>query len=417
LKVAGVSLSPNRENMAAYLMNRYVSEPETMFDEVNILPAAHWMRVADALQAMDEVSERSVAQTLQSEWKSVLFLSAGVDSNLLAHYMNQLGGDMSSISIGFNSAQDETTAAEQSAKVFGIEHQNILLDSSALENLPRVIGQMERPVGDALILAFDALAKGAKDAGAKVAYGAEGIDEHFGGYSFHKAYFQAAKLGKIGRKGAAAFLKYAPNALVQKLANFPASLGDEGKKRVSNYLQGFDTFSAEWQADYLRYLYEPKDLNQVMLNSPEVISGEANTSKWSMNGLLARQYDSWLQDWSLIRQDKNTMALIKLAFSLPDKWKISSGKDKLIWRQLAERKLPQEIAWRPKIPFYLPLENEQWRKKLVEMSHDVLTKNALSQHGMLNSDEITKLQKSTEFLPLKKLASLLIFQMWYDINF
>ena len=457
LKVAGVSLSPNRENMAAYLMNRYVSEPETMFDEVKILPAAHWMRVADtgktelqrywrpenstndkhqyssladALQAMDEVSERSVAQTLQSEWKSVLFLSAGVDSNLLAHYMNQLGGDMSSISIGFNSAQDETTAAEQSAKVFGIEHQNILLDSSALENLPRVIGQMERPVGDALILAFDALAKGAKDAGAKVAYGAEGIDEHFGGYSFHKAYFQAAKLGKIGRKGAAAFLKYAPNALVQKLANFPASLGNEGKKRVSNYLQGFDTFSAEWQADYLRYLYEPKDLDQVMLNSPEVISGEVNTSKWSMNGLLARQYDSWLQDWSLIRQDKNTMAhslefrcpfldpeLIKLAFSLPDEMKITARKDKLIWRLLAEKKLPEEIAWRPKIPFYLPLENEQWRKKLVEMSHDVLTKNALSQHGMLNSDEVIKLQKSTEFLPLKKLASLLIFQMWYDINF
>ncbi len=207
-------------------------------------------------------------------------------------------------------------------------------------------------------------------------------------------------------------------------------VGSERKKRVSNYLQGFDSFSAEWQADYLRYLYEPGDLDQVMTPAPSITVDKDNNKKWSMNGLLARQYDSWLQDWSLIRQDKNTMAhsiefrcpfldpeLIKLAFSLRDDWKITSRKDKLIWRQLAEKKLPSEIAWRPKIPFYLPLEQEQWRKKLVEMSYDVLNKNALDKHGWLNSEEIVKLQNSTEFLPMKKLASLLIFQIWYDNNF
>ena len=456
-KEAGVSLSPNREQMSAYLMNRYVSEPDTLFKEVNTVPAAHWMKISidgvidvqrywkpenvtdseyqldsldDALQVMDEVTEKAVSQTLQNEWKSVLFLSSGVDSNLLAQYMSELGGDISSISIGFNSTQDETKAAEQSAKIFGIDHQNILLNANVLEVLPRVIGQMERPVGDALILAFDALAKGSKDAGARVAYGAEGIDEHFGGYSFHKAYFQAVKLGKIGRKGASSFLKYAPNGIIQKLASFPASLGDEGKKRVSNYLQGFDSFSAEWQADYLRYLYEPGDLDQVMTSAPSITVDKDHNKKWSMNGLLARQYDSWLQDWSLIRQDKNTMAhsiefrcpfldpeLIKFAFSLRDDWKITSRKDKLIWRQLAEKKLPSEIAWRPKVPFYLPLEQEQWRKKLVEMSHDVLNKSALDKHGWLNTEEIGKLQNSTEFLPMKKLASLLIFQIWYDNSF
>jgi len=385
-KEAGVSLSPNREQMSAYLMNRYVSEPDTLFKEVKTVPAAHWARVSsdgvmevqrywrpedisdsdhqysnleDALQAMDKVSEKSVSQTLQEEWKSVLFLSSGVDSNMLAQYMTELGCDMSSISIGFNSAQDETIAAAESAKCFGIEHQNILLGANALEDLPRVIGQMERPVGDALILAFDALARGAKEAGAKIAYGAEGIDEHFGGYSFHKAYLQANKLGKLGRKGASAFLKYAPNSVIQKMANFPASLGDEGKKRVSNYLRGFDSFSLEWRAEYLRYLYEPNDLDKVMAIYPVIDTGELSKNKWSVNSLLSRQYDSWLQDWSLIRQDKNTMAhsvefrcpfldpeLIKLAFSLPDDWKITSRKDKLIWRQLAEKKLPAQIASR-----------------------------------------------------------------------
>ncbi len=455
LKEAGIALSPNHAQLAPYLINRYVSEPASLFNEVEVLPAAHWMKVtqtgelsmqkywtphttseslplAETLDRLDQVTRASVSQTLQNDWKSVLYLSSGVDSSLLAQYMSELGAGVSSLAIGFQTHQDETFAAESFAKSLGIEHHNIHLGCEALEELPRVISQMERPVGDALIIAFDALAKGAKSLGAKVAYGAEGIDEHFGGYSFHQAYLKAHKLGKAGRWGASQFLKTAPDALINRLTNFPASLGEEGKQRVIKYLRDFDSLSKDGQADYLRFLYEPSELTDVISSgAPPHFSEEYTMSEqWSVNQLLARQYDSWLQDWALIRQDKNSMAhsleyrcpflnpeLIKLAFSLPAHWKIRNKHDKWIWRKLAERKLSRENARRPKMPFYLPLEQELWRKKLVEMSHDILTPQALSQHGWISSSEVEKLKQEKSFLPLKKLAALLIFQLWYDQYF
>ncbi len=469
LRLAGGALSPNRSALAGYLLNRYVSEPATLFREVEVLPAAHWMRVTpegqvtltrfwapvhgsaaaalpdtdwlgappssslpEALDQLDAVARESVRLTMQSDWKSALYLSSGVDSNLLAQYACELDSEVSSISIGFRSASDETAAAAESAAAFGLPHHTIQLGSDSLEELPRIITQMERPVGDALILAFDALASKSREIGAKVAYGAEGIDEHFGGYSFHKAYLKAQKLGPVGRWGAQRFLSLAPDALVDRLANFPASLGKEGKGRVQRYLQSFTSLSPDLRADYLRFLYEPSELATVLSGAlPDTATtGRLESGAMRMNALLARQYDSWLQDWSLIRQDKNTMAhsieyrspfldpaLIQFAFSMREDWKIRGREDKWIWRKLAEKRLPPEIAWRPKVPFYLPLEQAAWRAKLVEMSHDILTPQALSTHGWIQPEEVQRLQQSSEFLPLKKIASLLIFQLWYNTFF
>jgi len=460
LKVSGVTLSPNRSAFAAYLMNRYVSEPTTLFNEVETLPAGHWARVKvdgvcsvnkfwgvltdsenikevdmsldDAVEKLEAETQRAVLQTMQSDWKSVLYLSSGVDSSMLAQYMHEMGSDVSTLSVGFESASDETSAAERFAKLLGFDHESIHLNADALDDLPRVVAQMERPVGDALILAFDALASGAKSLGAKVTYGAEGIDEHFGGYSFHQVYLKAQGLGSLGRWGAAHVLGNAPQSLIDRLANFPASLGNEGRERVRKYLSGFGTFSEEWQADYLRFLYEPSELSQVMEKgmAPDFSKLQGSANKLKLNELLSRQYDSWLQDWSLIRQDKNSMAhsieyrspfldpqMVKFAFSLPAKWRMTKQKDKLIWRKLAEKKLPEKIAWRPKIPFYLPLEEEQWRKKLVDMSHDILSSDALAKHGWISQTEVDRLRACTDFLPLKKLAALVIFQLWYDQYF
>jgi len=450
LRKAGISLSPNSSALPAYLLNRYVSEPETLYQEVKVLPAAHWARINDSgtitqhrywspdqdiqpsqlkleesLEQLEAIAKRSVNNTLQKDWKSAIYLSSGVDSNLLASYCGEHGGNISSIALGFNSPKDETKYAAESAKVFELEHHTVTLESRSLEDLPRVVEQMERPVGDALILAFDALASKTKEIGAKVAYGAEGIDEHFGGYSFHHAYLKAKKLGSFGRWGAQNFLKFTPDSVIDRLANFPASLGQEGKQRIQNYLKNFSEFSAEWRADYLRYLYEPSELSAVMTGNLPDLSGKKHD--WDVNQLLARQYQSWLQDWSLIRQDKNTMAhsieyrspfldpsMIRLAFNTNPDWKINRNSGKWVWRKLAERRLPSEIAWRPKIPFYLPLEEDSWRKKLVSMSQDILTAEALSKHNLINLSEVKRLQQKTDFLPLKKLSALIIFQIWFD---
>ena len=88
-----------------------------------------------------------------------------------------------------------------------------------------------------------------------------------------------------------------------------------------------------------------------------------------LDRLLKIQWDEWLQDWCIIRQDKNTMAhsleirlpfldhnLIELAFRIPPRLKNNGFRDKIIERKIAAKLLPRKVTQRRKNPFFLPME-------------------------------------------------------------
>ena len=467
LKAAAVELSPDPRYLAQWLSLRYVSEPATLFKDIETLPAAHWMTISpDGIQQLeryweppsrpgfqsssqtdnkppeslektidqlDELSRHSVELSLQSDVPLATYLSAGVDSSLLAHYIKDLGADLTSVSIGFGSDSDETAAAASFASQQGLEHHPVQLGPEALNDLPRVIHQMDRPVGDALILAFDKLASHTSKLGCKVALGGEGPDEHFAGYSFHQSYLRAAGIGNLGRALASSFVTSSPLGLLNKISQFPASLGPEGRAKTASYLRHFDSLTASQQAYSLRTLFEEAQINHLL--HPDIRAQQACADDKlnypakhdRLDFALRLQYPSWLPDWSLIRQDKNTMAhsveyrapfldhhIIDFAFSLPDHYKIRHSQNKFIWRQLAERHLPRKVTRRPKQPFYLPLESPVWREPLLKMAHDVLAPSGFTCHGWLNPEAVRPLLSATHFLPLKQLAAVLILQLWLD---
>ena len=463
LKAAGTELAPDPQHLAQWLSLRYVSEPATLFRDIVTLPAAHYMTVtADGTQSLerywkpnpatdsqagksgqeslhqsidrlDKLTRSSIELALQSDVPIATYLSAGVDSSLLAYYIHELGADVTSVSIGFGSGSDETAEASAFASKLELAHHPVQLGPEALQDLPRVIHQMDRPVGDALILAFDKLASHTSHLGCKVALGGEGPDEHFAGYSFQKAYLSAAKIGKLGRSLASSFIATCPLALLNKLSQFPANLGPEGRAKTMRYLNDFDSLSPTQQTTSLRSLFESGEINNLI--HPDILKQQQapnNIRDYPANNkrldfALRAQYQSWLPDWSLIRQDKNTMAhsveyrapfldhhIIDFAFDLPDDYKIRHRQDKFIWRQLAERHLPQSITRRPKQPFYLPLETPAWRAPLIEMANDVLAPSGFTCNGWLNPEAVTPLLSATHFLPLKQLAAILILQLWLD---
>jgi len=460
LKAAGVPLIPDPTRLAQWLSLRYVSEPATLFKNIVTLPAAHWMRVdahgtqhtecywkptsptdrsnirsdslTQNLDHLDALTRSSVELALQSDVPIAAYLSAGVDSSLLAHYIKDLGGDVTSVSIGFGAGSDETPEATAFAQSLGISHHPVQLTPDSLQDLPRVVAQMERPVGDALILAFDKLAAHTSDLGCKVALGGEGPDEHFAGYSFQKAYLNAHKLGSLGRALTAKALKLAPLSLLNQFSQFPANLGIEGKEKIIRYLDRFSDLSEYQRIHSLHTLFESHEIKNLL--HPDILTDQISPPEQSptvnqhtslLSAALQTQYSSWLPDWSLIRQDKNTMAhsleyrapfldhrIIDFAFTLPDSSKIRGREDKWIWRQLAARHLPHSVTHRPKQPFYLPLENPAWRKQLIEIAHDVLSPSDYTCDGLLNPDYVKPLLNATHFLPLKQLAALVIFQLW-----
>ena len=451
LSAAGVPLRPDPSHLSTWLSLRYLPEPFTLFENIQTLPAAHWMTVSASgkthlerywqptpkspsnteapLDTLDQLTRSSVELALQSDVPIAAYLSGGVDSALLAHYIKDLGADITTVSIGFGAASDETATAQTTADHLDLPHHSTQLTPQSLSDLPRIIQQMDRPIGDALILAFDHLAQHTSSLGCKVALGGEGPDEHFAGYSFQRAFLTAHKLGPLGRTLAATVIDHLPPSLLDRFANFPASLGAEGRCKTANYLRQFSSRSFFRQATGLHTLFEPHEIQSLLhpdllatQQEHPIVHSATSNSPFALNQLLATQYTHWLPDWSLIRQDKNAMAhsleyrapfldhrIIDFAFTLPDSAKLTRKNDKAIWRQLAARHLPTSITQRPKQPFYLPLEHPDWRTPLITLARDIL-----SEENWLQSETISTLFQATDFLSLKKLAALTILQLWKD---
>jgi len=432
IKALGVPLVPDASQLRNWLSLRYVPEPQTLFQKIETLPAAHHLTIKHdgsrtlkrywipptgeqpgSLDELDRLTRSSVELALQADVPIAAYLSAGVDSSLLLHYIKELDGDVTTVSLGFGAGSDETPEALAFAKSMDLPHHPVHLTPESLSNLPRVIHQMDRPIGDALILAFDQLASHTRSLGCKVALGGEGPDEHFAGYSFQSVYLQALRLGPTGRSLAAASIKRLPLPLLNRLAKFPAELDHQGRSKIARYFSDFTKADAFQRLTGLHQLFD----------SPEEImtSRENPAPPAQLEGLLQSQYSSWLPDWSLIRQDKNTMAhsleyrapfldhrIINFALHQPLR------PDKKMWRELAARHLSPEITRRTKQPFYLPLEHPSWQKPLIAMGHDILTREAVEKWHWLSYDAISPLKTATNFLPLKKLASLIILQLWLD---
>jgi asparagine synthase (glutamine-hydrolysing) len=267
LECAQVPRACNIPAIDAYLALRYVPEPRTMFEGIFTLPAAHslllrrdgsvtierywdvpifqgkYLPESELLDETEAILRNAVRLTMRSDVPVGGYLSAGVDSSLLVALMTESSNKVNTYSIGFNSPVDETHDAAETARLLGTDHHEIQCGPEDFDLLPKVVWHMDRPVGDALVIAFYKLAEGAgRDL--KVIITSEGADEIFAGYSFQNV-IQLAEW----------YRQLVPGFLHQQLA-----------------------------MPMLRAM--PVDLDR----------------------LLKIQWDEWLQDWCIIRQDKNTMA-------------------------------------------------------------------------------------------------------------
>ncbi|HEY2573138.1 MAG TPA: asparagine synthase (glutamine-hydrolyzing) [Verrucomicrobiaceae bacterium] len=453
-----------------YLTLRNVPEPRTMFQDIFILPVAHYLHyklgdsslritrywevpLLDArtavyqsdgeyFEALEALFYDCVRLCMRSDVPVGAYLSAGVDSSLTVAAMTRYSSNINTYSIGFNSPVDETPAARETAKFLGTHHHEIMCQPEDFDLLPKIVWHMDRPVGDALLIAFYKLAQGAaKDL--KVVLGGEGADEAFAGYSFQGVIQKVEKLRRTlpgaTALGALAF-QAIPHALLNKFFVFPADLGSQGKKRIVDFLRHYTTRDLNHNFNALRTLWsqdERRDIYSENLKAQATENWMANEKEKDKQGpfldrLLKLQYDEWLQDWALIRQDKNTMAhsleyrlpfldhrLIELAFTMPAHLKINHGTDKFIERQLADKVFPPHIARRTKIPFYLPVEYFLDQPQFKNLVKETLNPDAVKKRGYFDPKKVSALIESMhqtrEFVYCKQVVSLLMLELWHRV--
>lgn len=225
----GIRLTPNPAGHVAFFLFGFIPDPHTLYHQIKALPAGHCLRVReggrlelkcyyDASLRIAEASENSrfispheqedivraalsesISRHLVADVPVGVFLSAGIDSNVIAaNAARQAGaGAISTVTLGFDefrgTLHDEVPVAEAQAIKLGTLHNTTLIRKDEFyEHLRAIWASMDQPSVDGINCWL--VSRAASEAGLKVCLSGIGGDELFGGYP---SFQQVPRLTKL----------------------------------------------------------------------------------------------------------------------------------------------------------------------------------------------------------------------------
>ncbi len=288
------------------------------------------------------------------------FLSGGVDSSLIAALMAQSGrGKIKTFSIGFtqSSGVDESSYAQQVAKVVGSEHHSLILTERDLLRSDSFLKRMNEPVADPTVLPTAILSEYARRE-VKVVLTGEGGDELFAGYNRYKSVLISDWIASL------------PDPLARCVAPLGQMAGKGSCFKMIPNVNAARWFDANRD-------FDPQSIN-TLFNDP-FRSGERTpgylqavapqSAGTRLTQVLDLELKTALTDRLLMKVDMATMGqslearppfldhkVVEFAARVPDNLRIRFFKGKYILRKAASQLLPSDIVWRKKHGFIVPLK-------------------------------------------------------------
>ncbi len=448
-----------------YILHDYFPAPLTPIRDVYKLPAGHVMRFHEGRMSLrrywdlsehfgrgesrmkpGEVAEeldRRIAAAVDRRRRSDVpvgvFLSGGVDSStILAHLAEQVGPGVPVFALGHSEpAFDEARFARETARHFGAEYHELILDREDLEDGLRRVGEgMDEPLGDASTIPTHLLARFARQR-VKVILSGEGGDELFGGYPTYLGSRLAEHYARIPRA-----LRTSLAALARRAV--PVSMGNVGLDYLlGRFLSGAERGRLERHHVWFGSL-APERHAQVL--APRVLEALGDddpfaSARASLAGrtfpdplaeLLYGDFTMYLQDDLLVKVDRATMLtsleargpfldheLAEFVAGLPSRLKVRGFSTKVILRKAMKHRLPAEVLSRRKRGFNIPLSRwllhglgEELRKRF--------SPERLRARGILSAEGTSALLEehlSRRADHRKPLYTLLALDMWLDRTF
>ena len=335
------------------------------------------------------------------------FLSGGVDSSAVVALMAEASGSpVKTCTIGFDvAALDESAYAQQVATRFKTDHRTRQVSPDDFEQVDSLAAMFDEPFADASALPTWRVCQLARES-VTVALSGDGADEAFAGYRRHK--FQHAEdrlrslvpqamrgpvLGGLG----AAYPKadWAPRSLRAKTTLLSlAGTSEEGYARAVAILPPelrTRLYSTEFLK--LRGEYRAEQPFEAVMRSAQARSG-----------LDRAQYADlkfWLPGDILTKVDRASMAvsleareplldhrLIEFAAALPERLRTKRGEGKWLLKKTMQRYLPDEVLYRPKQGFVMPIA--QWfRGPLAERARAIGSSAALARTGWFDAKRLS----------------------------
>lgn len=422
----------NIEAVNQYLTFDYVPTPNSIIKNVFKLEPGHFLIVKNntiiqhdaywesnfsekeditltqATEELDELLNDATYSRLMSDVPLGVFLSGGLDSSAIAYYAQKNSkSSIKTFSIGFdNKSYDETDYANRVAKHLGTDHYSkILTPENTLELIDEIYPNIDEPFADASLIPTHFLSKFTREH-VTVALGGDGSDELFSGYPTFISDKFKWPLANLSPKLSKTLFSVANSLLPSSDKNISFDF------KVKQFLRGFvsnenhihqlwlgsfnpDEKSQLFNSDIYTSLQDKSGLSLIDQHFSEC------NQNWSDSDKITNYYyKTYLLDDILVKVDRASMLnslevrapfldknIVEFANKIPDHLKIKGiTQGKYILKKTMEGKLPDDIIYRNKKGFGIPLSD--WiRKDLKSIIHDVL----LSKDSYFNSNYIAKI--------------------------
>jgi asparagine synthase (glutamine-hydrolysing) len=306
------------------------------------------------------------------------------------------------------------------AERYGTKHHELIVTAEdAVKQLPKLLWNMDEPIGDSAVLPSFLVSKLAAS-NVKVALSGLGGDELFGGYDRYMP-----TKSKLER------LSFIPKSVFKGLVPLLSNIIPSYRNQVGNLML----------TDAERYHNRVKQMNWETIAS---LTGEKNDKQWfgadvikkinnypnkdEVNQRMFADIQLYMNDQLLHLTDRMSMAasletrvplldhrLVELSLTIPSQFKINTTETKMILKESIKDLLPKEILYRPKWGFAAPYKTWTLTNAMQELINQTI-------EGHLVSDGILDRKGVQEFLGNKEMIikystwvwPIIALELWYS---
>lgn len=445
-----------------YLTLQYCPAPLTGFKDIKKLEAAHYLFIDLKSKKIEKerywkLDYSKKLNLSENEWKKRImekleecvklrmisdvplgaFLSGGIDSSAVVGLMSKISKEpIKTFSIGFEEEKyDELKYARIIARKFKTDHKEFIVKPNAVELLPMLVRQYEEPYADSSALPTYYVSKLTREH-VTVALNGDGGDENFAGY---------------GRYGVQKFgLWYENFMLFHKYLVLPISkwLAKSIKNTFSDRAYLFaKTLSEKYNYRYLNYIrYFSNEMKDGMYtksfkqrmggnNSYDIVAKkfhEAGTRN-KMDQCLYADFSTYLPDDLMVKVDIDSMAvalegrspfldheMLELTAKIPFNLKIKGlNKKKYILKEALRGLIPNEVMFRPKMGFGVPID-VWFRGELKEYAYNTLLSEKAVSRGIFKKEFIKKIldkHTNSKISYAYQIWALITLELWFQEYF
>ena len=393
----------SRPALKKYFGYGYIPAPHSLFEDVYKLPGGHsliynldtrtfkiqkyWDFILEpseerpinyedsCAEELRHLISESVRKRLISDVPIGVFLSGGIDSSAVAAFAAEhvTQGSLNTFSIGFDEASfDESQYARLVADhINSTQHTEYLSLETARNTLPQIIKKLDEPTGDSSILPTYLLCQYTRKH-VTVSLGGDGADELFAGY----APFKALKPSHIYNTLIPRPLHSVIAAIAGKIPVSHSYMSLDFK--IKRALRGLSYKPALWNPVWMSTIdenelselfREPIDIEELF--SEAIQLWDQTPQQNNVDKSLVYYTKLYLQDDILHKVDRASMMnslearspfldidLVNFARKLPSEYKFRNGQTKYILKKALEPILPNQILYRKKQGFAVPIS--QW---------------------------------------------------------